>query len=122
MPLVRRLSLLVSLEGVALVLLGVLYGGYALSRSGDHRAAELAGLAALMVGVLLVVLGRALGRERAWARAPVVTLNVFPLPVALQALGAGAWWVGVPLLLLAGSILYLFATPGLRDTFRERSS
>ena len=120
MPLVRRLSLLVLVEGAALLALGLGYGGYALSRSGDHAAAELAGVAAVVTGVLLLLLGRALGRGRAWARGPVVTLNIFPLPVAFQALGAGAWWVGVPLLLLAGSVLYLFATPELRDTFRER--
>jgi len=116
----RRLSLLVLVEGAALLLLGLGYGGYALSRSGDHAPAELAGAAAAVTGALLLLLGRALDRGKAWARGPVVTLNIFPLPVALQALSAGAWWVAVPLLLLAGSVLYLFATPELRDTFRER--
>jgi len=119
-PLVRRLSLLVLLEGVALLALGLGYGGYALSRSGDHAPAELAALAAVVTGALLLLLGRALGRGRGWARGPVVTLNVFPLPVAFQALAAGAWWVGVPLLLLAGSVLLLFTTKELRDTFAER--
>lgn len=120
MPLVRRLSLLLVLEGTALACLGLGYGGYALSRLGDHGAAALAGAAAVAAGAVLVLLGRAAGREKGWARSPAVTLNVFPLPVAVQALAAGAWWVGVPLLLLAGSVLYLFATPELRDTFRER--
>jgi hypothetical protein len=119
-PLVRRLSLLLLLEGAALSALGLGYGGYALSRSGDHLPAELAGVAALVAGVVLLVVGRAVGQGRGWARSPAVTLNIFPLPVAFQALAAGAWWVGVPLLLLAGSVLYLFATPSLRETFRER--
>jgi hypothetical protein len=35
-------------------------------------------------------------------------------------LKAGVWWVAVPLVVLAGSVLYLFATPELRETFRER--
>jgi hypothetical protein len=35
-------------------------------------------------------------------------------------LNAGVWWVAVPLVVLAGSVLYLFATPELRETFRER--
>lgn len=120
MPLVRRLSLLLLLEGAALALLGLGYGGYAVSRSGDHAPAELAGAGALVTGLVLLLLGRAVGQSKAWARSPAVTLNIFPLPVAFQALAAGAWWVGVPLILLAGSVLYLFATPELREAFRER--
>lgn len=119
MPLARRLALLLLLEGVVLSALGLGYGGYALSRSGDHTPAVIAGGAALVVGGVLVLLARAVDRQGRWARSPAVTLNVFPLPVALQALAGGAWWVGVPLLLLAGSVLYLFATPELRDAFRE---
>jgi hypothetical protein len=112
--------LLLLLEGAALAVLGVAYGGYSLSRSGDHLAATLAGLSAILAGVVLLVLARAVGRGRAWARSPAVTLNIFPLPIAFQALAAGAWWLGVPLLLLAGSVLALFATPELRAQFRER--
>ena len=48
-------------------------------------------------------------------------LNVFPFPLALSMLNAGVWWVAVPLVVLAGSVLYLFATPELRETFRERA-
>jgi hypothetical protein len=46
-------------------------------------------------------------------------LNVLPLPIALGVLQAGAWWVGLPMLLLAGAVLYLFATPDLRQLFRQ---
>ncbi len=76
-------------------------------------------LAAVVAGVVLVTLGRAVDGGRAWARTPSVVLNVFPLPVALTAFQGGAWWVGVPLLLLAGTALYLFATPELRERFRQ---
>jgi hypothetical protein len=48
-----------------------------------------------------------------------VVLNLLPLPVAVGAFQGGAWWAGLPMLLLAGSVLYLFATPELRALFRE---
>jgi hypothetical protein len=118
-PLLRRLVLVLYVEAVALLVLGLVYGGYSLSRSGDHAPAVLAAAAALAAGVVLGLLARALGRGKAWARTPAVLLNVFPLPLALDAFRGGAWYVGLPLLLLAGTVLYLFATPELRETFRE---
>ena len=120
MPLLRRLTSLLWVEAAALVLLGLGYGGYSASRDGDHRPAVLAAVGALLAGVALAVCARALGRGRSWARSPAVVLNIFPLPLALDAFRAGAWWVGVPLVLLAGTVLYLFATPELREELRER--
>ena len=119
MPLLRRLSLLLALEGVLLVLLGIAYGGASLTDDSDRAPAELAAGAAVVVGVVLLLLARAVGRRRGWARSPAVVLNVLPLPVALGAFQAGAWYVGAPMALLAGSVLYLFATPELRGAFRE---
>lgn len=121
MPLLRRLSVLLSVEAVALLLLGLGYGGYSLSQSGDHAPAVLAAAGAVVVGLVLGVLARAAGQGKAWARSPVVVLNVFPLPIAIDAFQGGAWWVGLPLVLLAGTVLYLLATPELRETFREHN-
>jgi hypothetical protein len=118
-PLVRRLSQLLLVEGAALSVLGVGYGVHALNGTGDHTPALLAAVAALLTGIGLVLLGRGAGRERGWARSPAVVLNVFPLPLSLEAFRAGAWWIGLPLLVLPATVLYLFATPELRDTFRE---
>ena len=119
MPLIRRLALLLALEGVLLVALGVGYGVASLTDTSERAPAELAAVTAALMGVVLLLLARAVGRERRWARSPSVVLNVFPLPVAVGVLQAGVWWVGVPMLLLAGSVLYLFATPELREAFRE---
>lgn len=121
MPLRRRLALLLALEGVLLVLLGVGYGVASLTDTSERAPAELAAGSAVVVGLVLLLLGRAVDHAKGWARSPAVVLNVFPLPVAVGVLQAGVWWVGVPMLLLAGSVLYLFATPELRGTFRERS-
>ena len=121
MSLVRRLALLIALEGVALVLLGIGYGVASLSDASERAPAELAAAAAVLAGVVLLVLARAADRGTSWSRSPVIVLNVFPFPVALGVLQAGLWWVAVPMLLLAGAVLYLYATPDLREVFRERS-
>lgn len=119
-PPARLLALLLALEGGLLVLLGLGYGGASLTDSSERAPALLAALTALLAGIALLVLARAAARERGWARSPAVVLNVLPIPVALGLLQAGVWGVGLPLLALAGSVLYLFATPELRETFRER--
>ena len=119
MPLVRRLALLLALEGALLALLGVGYGAASLTDSSERAPAELAAAAAVATGVVLLLLARGVDRSRPWARSPAVVLNVFPLPVALGVLQAGVWWVAVPMLLLAGTVLYLFATPELRELFRQ---
>ena len=118
-PLVRRLALLLALEGLLLVALGVGYGIASLTDASERAPAELAAASAVVAGFVLLLLARAVDRQRGWARSPAVVLNVLPLPVAVGVLQAGVWWIGGPMVLLAGSVLYLFATPELRDAFRE---
>jgi hypothetical protein len=117
---VRRLALLLAVEGVALTLVGIGYGLAGLSADGDTAAVELAAAGAVVGGLVLLALARVTDQVKPWSRSPVVVLNVFPFPLALSVLKAGAWWVAVPMVLLAGSVLYLHATPELRAAFRER--
>ena len=119
MPLLRRLTLLIAIEGVLLVLLGIGYGAASLTDDSERAPAELAAGAAVVFGALLLLLARAVGQRKGWARSPALVLNVFPIPVAIGILQAGVWWVALPVLALVGSVLYLFATPDLRDAFRE---
>ncbi len=119
MPLTRRLALLLALEGVGLIGVCAWYAVASLSDTTDKAPAELAAAAGVLTGLLLLLLARGVDRSRGWARSPAVVLNVFPFPLALSMINAGVWWVAVPLVLLAGSVLYLFATPALRETFRE---
>ena len=120
MPLLRRLTSLLWVEAAALVGLGLGYGGSSASRDGDHRPAVLAAVGALRAGVAQAVCARALGRGRSWARSPAVVLNIFPLPLALGAVRAGAGGGGGPRVVLAGALQYQFATPELREELRER--
>jgi hypothetical protein len=121
MPLVRRLALLLAVEGVLLVGVGVVYAVVGASSGDDALPIELAAAFAAVAGLVLLGLARATDQQRSWARAPSIVLNVFPFPLALSLLQAGVWWVAVPMALLAGTTLYLWATPELRTTFRERT-
>ncbi len=120
-PLVRRLALLLAVEGVALVAVGIGYAVVGLSSDADRAPIELAAGAAVLTGLVLLVLARAADRSRAWSRSPAVVLNVFPFPLGLTLLNAGVWWVALPMVAVAGSVLYLYATPDLRALFRERA-
>ena len=120
MPLTRRLALVLAVEGLALTGLGAWYAVASLSDRSQRAPAELEAGAAVLTGLVLLLLARGADRGRGWARSPAVVLNVFPFPVALTLVNAGVWWVAVPLVLVAGTVLYLFATPELRETFRER--
>ena len=118
----RRLAALLALEGALLVALGVVYAAVSCYGAKDRAAAELAAGAAVLAGAVLLVLARAAARGRGWSRSPAVVLNVFPFPIALGVVQAGDWWAALPLLGLAGSVLYLYATPELRELFRERGA
>lgn len=120
MPLTRRLALLLAVEGLGLVGVGAWYAVASLGDRSERAPAELSAGVAVLTGLILLLLARGADRGRGWARSPAVVLNIFPFPLALSMLNAGVWWVAVPLIVLAGSVLYLFATPELRETFRER--
>jgi hypothetical protein len=117
--LARRLALLLSLEGVALLVVGIGYGIAGLTATHDQLPIELAALAAVVGGAVLLLLARGAATLRGWSRSPAIVLNIFPFPLALTQLQAGVWWVALPMAGLAGTVLYLFATPELRAAFRE---
>jgi hypothetical protein len=110
----------VGVEGVALVLLGVVYGGAGLVGDPFDRTATLleAGLAVL-AGALVLLVARGLGDVRGWARSPAVVLQLLALPVGYGLVQGRVWLAAVPVLLLAGSVLYLLMTTEARLAFRE---
>ena len=116
---VTRAALLVGVEGAAL---GVLGTGYAVAGvvgdPFDRTATLLEGGFAALVGLLLLVVARALLGVRGWARSPAVVLQLLALPVGLGLVQGGVLVAAVPVLGLAGAVLYQLATPEARLAFR----
>ncbi len=117
---VARAALLVAVEGLALVVLGVAYGAAGVLGDPFDRTATLleAGLAALAGGLVLLV-ARGLADVRGWARAPAVVVQLLALPVGVGLVQGQVWLAAVPVLVLAGAVLYLLATAEARFAFRE---
>jgi hypothetical protein len=115
----RRVALVLAVEGLLLLAVAGWYGGVTLRSDGDKGAPGAEAVSAAVAALLLLLLARAVGRGKRWARSPAVTVNLIALPVALYSFQGGAWYVGAPVVLLAASVLYLFGTPELRDRFRE---
>ena len=117
---VARAALLVAVEGLALVVLGVGYGAAGLVGDPFDRTATLleAGLAVL-AGVLVLLVARGLADVRGWSRSPAVVVQLLALPVGVGLVQGQVWVAAVPVLLLAGSVLYLLLTAEARLAFRE---
>ena len=116
----HRAGLLVVAEGAALALLGVGYAVSGLVGSPEDRLATvLLGLMAVLVGGLLVPVGRALAQARGWAVSPTVVVQLFVAVVAVGLFQGGVLRVAVPLLVVAAVELYLLATPESRAVLRE---
>lgn len=112
--------MLVAVEGVALAVLGVGYAGAGLVGDPFSRTGTaLAGAGALLTGVLLLLVARAVGRRQTWARSPAVVTQLLALPVGVGLAQGGVWPAAGPVLGLAAAVLYQFATPEARLAFRS---
>ena len=112
---VRHAALVTAVEGA--VLLGfAVYVGISAAVSTTHRLASAVALAVFAAGggVLLGALARALAGLRAWARSPIVVLQIVFLPVGVSLVQAGRGVVGAGVLVLAATVLYLLFTPASR--------
>ena len=97
----------------ALALLG--YGGYVLAAALTGRTEQLrsvwdaegVGAYLLILGTGLAVVGYGLLRARRWAYAPAALSQLISLAVVWNMHQAGAYQLAVPLLLCAGTALWL---------------
>jgi hypothetical protein len=116
---VARAALLVAVEGVALTVLGVAYGVAGVVGQPFDRTATLVEAAfAVVAGALVLLVARGLARVRGWSRSPAVVVQLLALPVGVGLVQGRVWAAAVPVLLLAGSVLYQLATPEARLAFR----
>ncbi|MCU1673799.1 MAG: hypothetical protein JWN77_1912 [Frankiales bacterium] len=103
----RRAAALLAVEGVALAVLGLVDGLRA--DADDRRAAVATTVFAVLAGLLLLGLARAVQRRQGWARTPAVVLQLLALPVGTDLVRGGVWAAGVPVLLLAGATVFHLA-------------
>ena len=110
---VRRGAALLLVEGVALLVVGVVDAVATAVGSPTDRALSftVAGFA-LAAGIVLGLLARAIDRRRGWARSPAVVLQLLALPVGVGLAQGGVWYAAVPVLLLAVATLWLLFAAG----------
>lgn len=119
---VRRIARLLGAEGAALVALGLVYAVVSATNRPENRlGAELAAVFVVVLGGGVLLLARATGASRTWPRTPAVVVNILALPVGLGLLQGHLYPAGALVLLPAGTMLWLYATPEARERLREPS-
>jgi hypothetical protein len=110
---VRRGAALLLVEGIALLVVGVVDGVATAVGSPTDRGLSftVAGFA-VAAGVVLGLLARAVDRRRGWARSPAVVLQLLALPVGVGLAQGGVWFAAVPVLVLAVATLWLLFAAG----------
>ncbi|MGY1824967.1 MULTISPECIES: hypothetical protein [unclassified Blastococcus] len=120
-PSLRRAALVVALEGAILGVLALVLLYLTLTGDPDSVARALAEvvLATLAAGVLLAG-ARGLWRVAAWARAPVIALQLFlGLTGFTFAFSAQQPLIGLPILAMVVAVLYLLAAPDSRLAYED---
>jgi hypothetical protein len=114
-PPVTRAALLVALEGLVLVVLGIVYGVAGL-RGGARSVAGAELGAALIVGagVLLLLVARGLQRRRGWARSPAVAVQLLTFLTGLSLVPTGIAPAAFAAMALGGTVTYLLFTAAAR--------
>jgi uncharacterized membrane protein (DUF2068 family) len=116
----RPAAALVGLEGAALVVIALVYGGAGLVGAPfDRTATLLEAVMALVVGLLLLLVARGLSRTAGWARSPAVVAQLLMLPVGVGLVQGRVWWAAVPVLVLAVAVLVALFTPQARAAYAD---
>ncbi len=111
---------LVLAQGGLLVGLAVFYAvELAVATAADvTRALVSAGLT-LLAGAGLFQVGRGLLRARRWARSPALVTNLILVPVAFGLLQGGRWYLGVPLIAAAATVVVLLFSSSVNASLEE---
>ena len=116
----RRAALLVAVEGAALTLVAVAYAlSPVLAQPEDRLATVLEGVLALLAGLAVLAVARGLAVPRGWAFSPAIVTQLFLVVVAWGLLQGRVYLVALPLLVLAGGVLYLLSRPEAREAYRD---
>ncbi len=120
-PAVRRAALVAGLEAAALAAVSLWLLVLTITSTPDSLSRAVAEV--VLVGLGAALLGAAaagLARVAQWTRAPVVTMQLFLGLFGFYSASAGAPLIGLPVLALAVTELYLLATPEARLAFFDR--
>ena len=111
---------LVLAQGGLLVGIAVFYAvELAVATAADvTRALVSAGLT-LLAGAGLLQVGRGLLRARRWARSPALVTNLILVPVAVGLLQGGRWYLGVPLIAAAVTVVVLLFSSSVNASLEE---
>jgi hypothetical protein len=118
----RLAALLVGLEAVALAGVAVVLLWLTLTSTADSLGRALAEVVYVLLGAAaLAVAARGLWRVAAWARGPVVVLQLLlGLLGYVSAFEAGRPLVGLPVLACVAGVCWFLATPEARLAYSER--
>lgn len=104
-PLLAGVALL-AVEGIALIVSGGFLGVRSLGDDvSDRGGAATGAIVAILAGIGVLALARAMLTRRRWARSPVIVLQILFLPVGVGLLQSGRPEYGVPVILLPLAIL-----------------
>lgn len=107
-------------QGVGLAGLAVFFlVELAVATPQSAARAVMAALLTLLAGLGLLAVARGLRRGRRWARAPAMVTQLLVLPVAVGLVQGGRWYVGVPLILWALTVLALLFTPAVGEVLED---
>jgi hypothetical protein len=113
-------AVLVALQGAGLlVLAAVSFVETLLGRAGEARGATVIAALALGAAVALLLVAHGLRGGRRWSRSPAVLTQLLVVPVAVTYVTDGPWWVGVPLLVWAATVLLLVVRPSAGQALRR---
>jgi hypothetical protein len=119
---VRRAALIVGVEAVAVGVGALAWLWLTLTSTPESTARALAEV--VIIALVAAGLGAAavgLSRVARWARGPVIAAQIFfGLSGFVAAFEAGRPLIGLPILVLVATELYLLATPEARLAFLER--
>jgi hypothetical protein len=105
---------LVALQGVGLLAAGVYLIVRALEPDAAHRAStEVLGALSVVVGLVIVATARLVRARRPRVRSPLLVLEIICVPIAITTVQGGRWYVGVPLAVVAVSVIALMGLAGL---------
>ncbi|GIL28462.1 hypothetical protein NUM_37160 [Actinocatenispora comari] len=104
-------------EGVALFALGIwLVVASFTGRPTDRAASITEAVVTVVLGLLLGVLGYLLVRRHAWARGPVIVLQLMLLAIGYFMISAGVVWAGVLVIALGLVVAGLLIAPASRES------